>query len=400
MLSLLCSVLLLFPAPSLTANSPAAEEPHFQTGNSASNIPFDLLQNLVLVTVRVNKSRPLTFIVDTGADTSVIDAKQAQILGLKPDGTITATGGAGTAEATFTKGVTLRLRGVELLNQTIYVLPLEGLTDIGRRIDGVLGNDVLGKFVVEIDYTRRIINLHERKHYRYSRRGEVIPMTIEDGLAFVRATVTAQGQTPIEGKFEIDSGSTGAIFLNTPFVHGHNLLTTLPGSIQTNVGGVGGTASTVTGRLASLKLGRFELETPITRFSQATQGDYASDKYDGLIGGEILRRFKVIFDYSRRQMVLEANTDFAKPYDVDMSGMELVIDGNEVLVDDVAQNSPASEAGVKGGDILVAVDARRAVKLGLDQLRTMFMQNGKEYVLTLRRDRTSLQTRIKLRRLL
>lgn len=376
------------------------EKVRFASGNSALKIPFELSGNLVLLQVKVNNSDSLRFILDTGADTSVIDAQRAKALRLMPQGKIVGNGGAGSSEATFTKGISITLPGVKVLNQTIYALPLESLSALGRKIDGVLGNDVLDKFVVEIDYAARTISLYEPQGYRYSGSGEIIPLTIDEGLPFVRASITPEGRDPIEAKFEIDSGSTGAILLNTPFVKKHNLLASVPKTIQTNVGGIGGTAKTFIGRIKNARLGRFAIDRPITRFSQATQGDYASSKYDGLIGGEILRRFKVIFDYSRRQMMLEPNLHFAEPYDIDMSGISLVADGDDLLVDDVDKHSPAAEAGVLGGDILVAVNGRPASVLGLDEIRTMFMQEGKEYLLSLKRNGKAVQVKLKLRRLI
>lgn len=372
----------------------------FASGKSALKIPFEVFGNLVLLQVKVNNTGSLRFILDTGADTSVIDAQRAKALRLEPQGKIVASGAAGSAEATFTKGVSLSLSGVELLDQTIYVLPLESLSALGRKIDGVLGNDVLKEFVVEIDYLAGTINLYEPHSYRYSGSGESIRLTMDDGLLFVRASITPQGHTPIEAKFEIDSGSTGAILLNTPFVQRHDLLATAPKTIQTNSGGVGGTAKMLRGRVNNVRLGRFVIDRPITHFSQATQGDYASSKYDGLIGDQILRRFKAIFDYSRRQMILEPNSHFAEPYEIDMSGIELVADGDDLLIDDVDENSSAAEAGVKGGDILLAINGRPAAEFNLDQIRTMFMQDAKEYLLRLKREGKVLQIKLKLKRII
>jgi Aspartyl protease/PDZ domain len=409
---LLC-MLLLFPLTSRVVEAQGArknpvaskaEKPNasvrFVSGTSALKIPFELSGNLVLVQVRVNNSDSLRFILDTGADTSVIDAQRAKALRLVPQGRIVGTGSAGSSEATFTRGVSIALPGVELLDQTIYALPLESLSALGRKIDGVLGNDVLNKFVVEINYGARTINLYEPQVYRYLGPGDIIPLTIDEGLPFVRASITPEGGDPLEAKFEIDSGSTGAILLNTPFVKKHNLLASVPKTIQTNVGGVGGTAKTFIGRIKNARLRRFVIDRPITHFSQATEGDYASSKYDGLIGGEILRRFKVIFDYSRRQMMLEPNPHFAEPYDIDMSGISLVADGDELLVDDVDEHSPAAEACVLGGDILVAVNGRPASASDLDQIRTMFRQDGKEYLLSVKRDGKVLQIKLKLKRII
>jgi predicted aspartyl protease len=412
LMTLLC-LLLLIPVTSgiVEAQQPGKQTPvrkpagvvprvRFSSGKSALKIPFELFGNLILVQVRVNDSDSLRFILDTGADTSVIDAQRAKALRLKPQGKIVASGAAGSAEATFTRGVSVSLSGVELLDQTIYVLPLESLSALGRKIDGVLGNDVLKEFVVQIDYSAGTINLYEPRSYRYSGAGKIVPLTMDEGLLFVSASVTPEGRAPIEAKFEIDSGSTGAILLNTPFVERHNLLATVPKAIQTNSGGVGGTAKMLRGRVNNVRLGRFVIDHPITHFSQATQGDYASSKYDGLIGDQILRRFKVIVDYSRRQMILEPDLHFAEPYEIDMSGIELVADGDDLLIDDVDENSAAAEAGVKGGDILLAINGRPAPEFSLDQIRAMFMQDGKEYLLSLKREGKVLQIKLKLKRII
>src|SRR4051812_24998019 len=85
----------------------AAQEVRFVSGGSSSKIPFELFGNLVLLQIRVNNSEPLRFILDSGAATSVIDAQRAKALGLKAQGKIVGSGGAGSAEATFTKGVSV-----------------------------------------------------------------------------------------------------------------------------------------------------------------------------------------------------------------------------------------------------------------------------------------------------
>jgi len=51
-----------------------------------------------------------------------------------------------------------------------------------------------------------------------------------------------------------------------------------------------------------------------------------------------------------------------------------------------------------GGDILISVDGRPATELGLDEIRTMFMQDGKEYLLSLRRAGKVVQLKLRLRR--
>jgi hypothetical protein len=58
----------------------------FASGQSALKIPFELSNNLVLLQSQVNDSQPLWFIFDTGANSSLIDARMAKRLKLQAKG--------------------------------------------------------------------------------------------------------------------------------------------------------------------------------------------------------------------------------------------------------------------------------------------------------------------------
>ena len=150
-------------------------------------------------------------------------------------------------------------------------------------------------------------------------------------------------------------------------------------------------------------LGSFRLENLIAQFSRARRGDDASAKYDGLIGGEVLRRFNVVFDYSRRRMMLEPNAQFSEPYEVDMSGLDLATEGegfSVVVVNEVEKSSPAADAGIQEEDMITAIDGRSVKEFTITEIRKMFMQDGKEYVISLKRGQKEMQTKLKLRRLI
>jgi len=60
-----------------------------------------------------------------------------------------------------------------------------------------------------------------------------------------------------------------------------------------------------------LQVGRNQIENVSTLFSLATDGMLANEEFDGNIGNDFLRRFKVVFDYSRRSMILESDANGA-----------------------------------------------------------------------------------------
>src|SRR5215471_21707495 len=63
------------PATAIAANAPVT-------------IPFELVTRHIMVNVKVNNSRPLSFVLDTGDKVGVIDSEVAKQLGLTLEGQV------------------------------------------------------------------------------------------------------------------------------------------------------------------------------------------------------------------------------------------------------------------------------------------------------------------------
>jgi hypothetical protein len=177
--------------------------------------------------------------------------------------------------------------------------------DERQSFDGVLGDEFFRHFVVEIDYAAKSMNLYDPKSYHYQGKGEKIPFEVRQKHIYMRAPITASGRSSTNGLFMIDSGSAGALVLNSPFVEQNKLLPPLNQTTPFSVCGIGGDSKTQIGNLAEIRLGTIKLESPVTMFSQAANGVLANPDVSGSIGNAILRRFRVVFDYSRKVMILD-----------------------------------------------------------------------------------------------
>jgi hypothetical protein len=275
------------------------------TSRIAASIPLDLVGNYVLVQVRVNGSEPLWFLLDSGAAT-IVGAKCAARLKLATAGTERGNGvGSEAIEATTAANVRLALSGVEFSEARVVVVPLDAIeAGLGHPVDGILGNSVLRRSVVTIDYGRKTLRVVDPAAYEYRGSGAVVPLVLDGDLVFANATVKAAGREPVSGLFEIDSGGGHAVILNAPFVREGRLLEN-NASPRVQIGGLGGTMPAREGRLEWMKLGSARIETPAALFSEATAGLYASGEFDGNIGAEVLRQFVVTFDLPHERMMLD-----------------------------------------------------------------------------------------------
>lgn len=373
----------------------------FASGNSARNIPFQEDDGHIFIQVRINNSEPLWFGLDTGAIRSSVDKRSAQALGLKSERSEPVGGAGGTEQASIFDGVSIKLPGVELYNQTVWGLPLDFLSpNTGRKIHGIIGYELFKYFVVDVDYISLNINLYEPQNYGYRGPGKHIPIKVQqDGEIYVSAKVELPGREPIEGEFVIDTGGNGTLMLAQTFVAQHRLLESVGPMLQAGGGGVGGSIRLGFARIKNLKLGDFVINNPVTGFVKV--GQIADSNKAGNIGGKCLRRFRVIFDYSRHRMTLEPNANFPVPDEFDMSGAALVAEGPDFTVIKVLRvrpNSPATDAGLRALDVIEAVDGKSIRELA--KVKQLFRQPDREYLLNIKRAEEMIQVKIKLRRII
>lgn len=395
-----------YPRRGASVRKPQAHAPgvRFASGQSALKIPIEISNNIIILQTQVNDSRPLWFIFDTGANSSVINAGLVKELKLRTGGKVGGTASGGKIEAELISGTSLSVPGVTVFNQTIASLPIDAFSPVfGKPIGGIIGYDFIKQFMVEVDYAAKVMNLYSPASFNRSVTGEVLPVKFINRKPFISAEIKLEGHDAVEGVFMIDTGADGVMSVNAPFVKIHQFLKSLSMVRQSKSGGAGGISESVTARVQNIRVGRFIIRNPLVEFSKATEGTDTLSTYAGLLGGEVFRRFTLILDYSRQRIIFEPNAYLAEPVEADMSGLDLMADGEDLknlVVNEVAANSPGVEAGLKGEDELVAVDGRPVSEIGLDQIRQKFKQEGKEYSLSIKRGEQTLQVKIKLRRLM
>ena len=367
------AVLLAFAGVCATAPAPAITA---QPSRSAVTIPFEIAIQHIVVKARVNDSRPLSFVLDTGANAALVRLNVAAELGLSLYGSVNSGGaGPGRQAGRLVKNAVWSLVGLERFSQPLTLaLPMPELPSaLGRDADGIIGGEFIRQFVLEIDYQSRALVLHDRQTFRYDGTGDTLPIEFTPGgHPIIKATVTPPGGQATEQRFMLDVGSGLALALHSPFVAERRLL---EGQIKTiraiGLAGAGGTSVGRLGRVAGLQVGSFRIANPTTLFSQDAAGAFANAALAGNIGAQIVRRFRIFLDYSRSRIILEPSPAFSDPFDRAISGVALRAEGADYRtfrVKDVLEDSPATEAGIAIGDVISAVDGITADGLTLTAL--------------------------------
>ena len=130
-------------------------------------LPFHLTgQGAIIVPAIVNGSGPVSFMLDTGSNGSVISEQLAASLGAKAVAKTTLMSASGRKDALMVRIEHLAVGGVSADDVLMTVASpdsfnLPDLATSGRKVQGVIGQDVLGGLRYTIDYTERRIVWHD-----------------------------------------------------------------------------------------------------------------------------------------------------------------------------------------------------------------------------------------------
>src|SRR6478752_278858 len=146
------------------------------------DIPIEVYNNLIVIPVVLNGALPLKFILDTGVRTAILTQKTfTDILNLtySKKYTISGPGGQKLVDAYITNNVSLELPGVNGRGQAMLVLEqdfLELRNYLGTDVHGILGYELFSRFIVKVDYEKKILTLMVPNRFHKSRRYHTIPM--------------------------------------------------------------------------------------------------------------------------------------------------------------------------------------------------------------------------------
>lgn len=371
------------------------------TGGAASTtIPVEIVNNHIYGKTTVNGKGPFTFIFDTGGHNIVTPAIAKQI-GLKVEGTLPGTGvGEGVMEGGFAQGLEIAVGDAMVKNQLAVVFPLDKLGNVeGIPLPGMVGYETFRRFVTRIDYGSGTLTLIDPAKFDPKDAGTPVAFVFNGHVPEVTGTIEG-----LPAKFDIDTGSRSELTITKPFAEKHGLRASHPDGVDAVEGwGVGGPSLGYVTRIGGVTIGDVDIGPVVGSLVTQDKGAFAGADFSANVGGGILKRFTVTFDYNKQIMYLKPRSGAVNDIGTyDRAGLWINTDGPGFRIAAITKGAPAEDAGLKEGDLIVAVDGKAATGLTLPDLRKRLRNDvpGTAVIFTVNRNGTLTDFKVTLRDLI
>ncbi len=264
-----------------------------------AEIPFRWTPGQIEVQVSIQGRPPIWCILDSGAEFSMLDEAVAKTLKIGP---IVRRGARERIES-----AAVRIGSFPLPRQPFTLWALDNFRRQKRDIRGVIGCELFERYVVTVDFQKRVVILNEPRTYRPPSAARRVPITFDGRLPVIQAALTVRGKK-IPARLMIDTGASQALILRHPFATAQRLFGSAD-ETKTSETVATGRRPFITIAVDQLELDRWTFKSPKTTAYGSPGGAGGYTSTDGLIGNDVLQHFRVSFDYSRKQVLFEERPD-------------------------------------------------------------------------------------------
>lgn len=375
-------------------------------------IPFIFSGNQIIIKLKINDSKPLNFILDSGVRTPIIiDVPQFDSIEVKDVKKIYIKGlgkgkGKGT-EALIAYRNKINIGNHIINNNQTVLIMLEDLfylsNRLGHQINGIIGFDIFRDFIVEINYDRQYLKLHNPYKYTYSKCKRYISkdLSFNRGKPYVHLEVEMPDGNLVPVKLLVDTGGSDALWL---FNNSHKDIGSPEKYIPDFLGrGLNGDIHGKRSRINKLYFDDIFLKDVTASYPDSSSVAFVMmhKERNGSIGGGALSRFKVIIDYTNKKITFKKGHRFRKKFRYNMSGIEFYMPYPELPIYEVhsiREGSPASIAGVKIGDILTSINYTKASSFTFPEIMAKFQdRDGSRIRLSLNRSGELIEVKFRLK---
>jgi predicted aspartyl protease len=185
-----------------------------QSMEAQSEIRFRLVHDaIIVVSLTADEQGPFDFVLDTGADTTIVDPALAHKLSLVSLAPVQETTLAGVQTLTSGSVRTLAAGRARVDNLVVLIQDLAELRRMDSHVEGIAGQDFLSHFNYLLDYRRHLLRVELADEIRDNIQGDRVPVEVREN----RMIVASQAQSRRHAKLRllVDSGANSVVLIPT-----------------------------------------------------------------------------------------------------------------------------------------------------------------------------------------
>ncbi len=374
----------------------------FNTQKSKITIPFKVFNSIIIVDVKVNKSKILKFIFDSGCkSTIIIHPKWLDSFDI-PYKQKVYFSGLGFKDSVETMKIDNGILEIDQLKGEhipIYILSKDSLNldhYLGTDVDGLFGADIFEKYYVHVNYKTRLIEIYnQRPAKKLSASFEKMPVQMRKSKGYLSCMVMNNKNELFMSELLLDTGS------NIPVI----IKNREPGDlhldkyIDAEIGeGLSGPMYSRVSRIKRIYIDTLKLDSVIVAFNETPISFKEMDEntLDGNIGNDILNRLDIYFAYPENAIYFRPTSKIREPFDFNISNIILLENKSKhggFIVKSIASDSPPLLAGLQKGDEIIKIDRNNADEMNLeDALSLLNKRIGKK--ITIQYQRNNIKTKV------
>jgi hypothetical protein len=395
----------------------------FDKGVDKVTIPFQFIDNLIFIPMKINGIE-LNFLLDSGVEETILfsldDKKEVSFFNIEKI-TLKGLGSNDATEGLKSTNNLLSVPGLQSANHVLYVVLDQDFnisSRVGIPVNGIIGFDFFKNNLVEINYNRKKVIVYKdipKFRKKIEKKYTQFPIKIENSKPYIETTIVQNG-LEIPSKLLIDIGNSDALWIFGKA----NVAVKLPAKNFEDYLGKG-LSGDILGRRAlinAFKIKNFEFRNLIVAFPDATFVNEFKLAFGrmGSIGGEVMRRFNTVFDYTNSAIFLKKSNQYNEPFSYNKSGIEVQHFGLQwveeiVKIDNIAKsddtgnmklvsndfkykfvlkpifeinslrkNSPAMNCGLRKGDVIVRINGIEGYLYTLKKINDLLKSEDNDWI--------------------
>lgn len=347
----------------------------FTTSKSKVSFPFKVFNNILIVDVRVNKTKTLKFIFDSGCkSTIIIHPKWLDSFDIpyKQKVYFSGLGFKDSIETMKVDDGTLELGQLKGEHIPVFILSKDSLNldhYLGTDVDGIFGAEIFEKYYVRVNYKTRLIELYnQRPDKKLKNSYQKMAVQMRKSKGYLSCMILNNKNELFMSELLLDTGSNIPVIIkNKEPADLH-----LDKYINAEIGeGLSGALYSKVSRIKRIFIDTLKLDSVIVAFNETpiTFKDVDENTLDGNIGNDILNRLDMYFAYPENAIYFKPTQRIKEPFDFNISNIILLENkskNNGFTIKSIAGNSPPLLAGLQKGDEIIKIDRYKCSDINIE----------------------------------